>query len=263
MNFTNFLNKIDNKKSVYIFLAACAINFLASFGIYYFYQFQSLKKEATGISEFVIKTFNDKNIEIKIKKDDIELNAENYLIENKDFPIALNSKNLIYISKNANYADFGDKEVLAIINSKELIAKLDGDFQSIPLVNFLGERDEALVNKDTVKGYIDSLDIQGSGFLYSLFGAFSLERIIFYVSEFVWAYFILTLLVFYLLKFSGYVIEKEEVRVLSNLLYSVFLVFEVIVTNFRIPLNFIHVFVLGFFGIGLYLKFSLDKKLKS
>jgi len=259
----NFITNLENKKIVYIFIGASVFNLLISFLIYYFVQFNKIKNEASQIANFFTKVIAEKNIEIKIKKDDIDLNASEYLIENKDFPININSKNLLYISKNANYGDFNAKETLAIMNSKELVLKMDGEYQNFALANLIGDRQEAQINKDTVKGYIDSLGLENNGFLYSLLGALAIERIIFYTIEFFWGYFILTLALFYLLKFSGYVYEKENIRKIATLYYALFVVLEVAISFFRLPVNFIHVFVLGFLGIGLYLKFSLDKKEKT
>ena len=117
----NFITNLENKKIVYIFIGASVFNLLFSFLIYYFVQFNKIKNEASELANFFTKVIAEKNIEIKIKKDDIDLNASEYLIENKDFPININSKYLLYISKNANYGDFNAKETLAIMNSKELI----------------------------------------------------------------------------------------------------------------------------------------------
>ena len=257
-----FLQELKLKEAVLFFGACLLTNLLISFSIYYFYQFNLFKNEAIKISEYAIKTISEKNIEIKIKKDNLELNAESYLLENKDFPIQFNSKNLIFISKNADYADFTSKETLAILNSKELIIKTEGDYQNIPLESLVGTREEIVINKNTVQEFVNSLDLKGAGFLNTLLGAMGIQKLLLYIGEFLWGYFILTTAVFYLLKFSGYSIEKELVRSLAIAYYGVFLLIEIPVTFFKLPLNFIHVFVLGFFSIGFFLKFSLDKKLK-
>jgi len=257
-----FLMELNLRKALIIFGSCVLFNLIVSFGIYYFFQFNIFKNEAIKMSEYFSKVISEKNIDLKIKKEDIELNADSYLLENTGFPLELNSKNLIYISKKADYADFSDKGVLAILNSKELIIKIDGEFQNIPLVSVLGNRDEITINKETVKTFVESLDLNGSGFLKTLLGAMGMQKLILYVSEFLWGYFLLTLAIFYLLKFSGYQPEKELIRALAVAYYGVFLVIEVPVTYFKLPLNFIHVFVLGFFTLGLFLKFQLDQKLK-
>lgn len=259
----NFITNLENKKIVYIFIGASLFNLLTSFNIYYFVQFNKIKIEASNLANFFTKTVAEKNIEIRIKKEDIELNAPEYLIENKDFPISLDAKNLLYISKNANYGDFNSKETLAIMNSKEIVLKMDNEYQNFTLANLIGERDEAVINKDTVKNYIESIGLENNGFLYSLLGALAIERIIFFTIEFFWGYWILTLAIFYLLKFSGYSYEKESVRKLATSYYALFVFLEVVISYFRIPVNFIHVFILGFLAIGLYLKFTLDKKEKT
>jgi hypothetical protein len=257
-----FLMELNLRKALIIFGSCVLFNLIVSFGIYYFFQFNIFKNEAIKMSEYFSKVISEKNIDLKIKKEEIELNADSYLLENTGFPLELNSKNLIYISKNADYADFTDKEVPAILNSKELIIKVDGEFQNIPLASILGNRDEISINKETVKTFVESLDLNGSGFLNTLLGAMGMQKLILYLGEFLWGYFVLTLAIFYLLKFSGYSPEKELIRALAVAYYGVFLVIEVPVTYFKLPLNFIHVFVLGFFTLGLFLKFQLDQKLK-
>ncbi len=258
----NFLLELKLKKALITFAACALLNLLVSFSIYYFFQFNTFRDEAIKISEYFSKVVSEKNIELKIKKEDIELNAESYLLENTGFPILLNTKNLVYVSKNADYADFSDKEVLAIVNAKELIIKMDGEFQIIPLASILGNNNEILINKDSVKTFIDSLDLKGTGFLYTLLGAMGLQKFILYIGEFLWGYFILTIAVFYLLKFSGYLVDKSLIRSLSVAYYGIFLIIEIPVNYFKLPLNFIHVFVIGFFTLGFFLKFNLDKKLK-
>lgn len=257
------LKDITIKQSLYFFLTATLLNLILSGSLYYFNQFQSFKTEVSKIGEFTVNALKEKNIELKIKKEDIELNSESVLIENKDFPISLNTKNLIYISKTANLADFKDKEVLAIINSKELVFKLDGDFQNVPLNNFLGEASEIVINKDSVQTYIDKLDINGKGFMMNLFVAFGIERVIFYLVQFAWGLLILTFCVYNLLKLSGYNVDKNNIKALAVGYYAVFIIVEPIITFARFPLNFVHVFIIGFFTLGLYLKFTLDKNLKN
>lgn len=257
-----FLMELNLKKALIIFASCVLTNLIVSFGIYYFFQFNIFKNEAIKMSEYFSKVISEKNIELKIKKEDIELNADSYLLENTGFPLELSSKNLIYISKKADYADFSDKGVLAILNSKEIIIKVDGEFQNIPLASVLGNRDEITINKETVKTFVESLDLNGSGFLKTLLGAMAMQKLILYVSEFLWGYLLLTTAVFYLLKFSGYQPEKELIRALAVVYYGVFIVIEVPVSYFKLPLNFIHVFVLGFFALGFFLKFKLDQKIK-
>ena len=258
----NFLLELKLKKAITIFAICALSNLLISFSIYYFVQFNVFRDEAIKISEYFSKIVSEKNIELKIKKEDIELNSESYLLENTGFPVSLNTKNLVYISKKADYADFSNKDVLAIINDKELIIKMDGEFQIIPLISILGNNSEILINKGSVKTFIDSLDLKGSGFLYTLLGAMSLQKFILYTGEFLWGYFILTIAVFYLLKFSGYLVDKSLVRSLAVAYYGIFLIIEIPVNYFMLPINFIHVFVIGFFTLGFFLKFNLDKKLK-
>lgn len=257
------LKELTVKKATYIFLATALINFTISGALYYFNQFQSFRSEISKISDFTVSTLKEKNIELKIKKDDIELNSDSILIETKDFPISLKTKNLIYVSKNANLGDFNNKDVVAIMNSKELVFKFDGEYQNVSLSNFLGDASEIVINSESAKNYVEKMDLKGNGFAINLLLAFSFERLLVYIIQFFWGFLILTYCVYWLLKLSGYVISFDFVRTLSILFYGLFLVLEPIVSFLKLPVNFVHVFIVGFFGLGLYLKFSLDKELKT
>ena len=65
--------------------------------------------------------------------------------------------------------------------------------------------------------------------------------------------------VFYILKFSGYSSDKRVIKIFGLVYYSVFLLLEPVLFNFRIPVNFVHVFILGFILVTILLKKDLEK----
>lgn len=249
--------KITLKKSLIIFLALSAFNLVVSLLFFYFVSFPQFKNEATSIASYIVKNIEEKNITLKVTKDTIEPNPSEIIFESKDFPINFGKQNLLYVSKEADYADFNEKDTLAILNSKELVINLNNEFQKYPIADFV-QNQEIYIDSNNTKEYIKGLEIEGDRFRNTLLGVYGFERIIFYLSQLAWGYVILALAVFYLLKLSGYKPEQEFVRILSILFYSLFMIFEPLTTFFRVNLNFLHLFALGFLIVAFISKKHLD-----
>jgi hypothetical protein len=250
----NFLSTISNKKAVFIFIAACIINLLISAGIYFYFYFPRELNEYHNIAKFIIKEFEDKNLELKITKNGIEINQDPYFMESKNFPVSLNLNNIIYISKNANYADFKDKNTLAILNDKELVLNLNNEYQNLPVETILGSQNEILLNSDTVSSFINSNYLENSQIRNYLLLSFGLDRAISYITQFFWSYFVLGYALFYLFKFSGFGLNIALTKNSSLLFYAIFIIVEPIFSNLRFGINFAHVFVAGFLTLTFVLK---------
>jgi len=255
-----FIISLNIKKALIIFFCGIFINLGLNGTIFYFVQIPNILKEYSAVSVFLISKFRENNFEIKIAKNGLFLNKESILIDSINFPIELNNQNLIYISKNANYADFKDKNTLAILNDKELVLNVNNQYQNLPLEALLGERDEFILNTETVSK-ISSDFLDNNGALNYLYTAFVIEKMIFYLAQFIWGYLIISFVVFYILKFSGFnVIEKDFLRTLGLIYYSLFLVVEPALVYFRVGINFIPIFIFGFIGVTLLVKYLQETK---
>lgn len=250
----NFLSKLNNKKAILIFLGACFINLLISAGIYFVRYFPRELNEYHNIANFIVNEFKEKNLELKITKNGLEINKDFYYVESKNFPVQLNFDNIIYISKNANYADFKEKNTLAILNDKELVLNLNNEYQNLPVETLLGSQNEILLNSETVNSFINSNYLDNNQIRNYLFISFGLDRLVSYFTQFFWSYFILGFALFYLFKFSGFGLESVLTRSASLIFYSIFLIIEPIFSNLRLGINFAHVFVAGFLTLTFVLK---------
>lgn len=255
-----FIKKLTTIKSVLIFLVAVLFNVGINFFLFNLNFIPEILSEYQKISEFVVTQFKEKNIEVKLEKSGISLNQESFLIEAKNFPIQVTTENLIFISKTANYADFKDKNTLAILNDKELVLNLSNEYQNLPLESLLRNQNEIFLNLDSIQKIQQTL-FNNSGELVKnyLYTAFGVEKVIFYFAQFVWGFVIMPFVVFYILKFSGYSSEKNMIKNFGLVYYSLFLLIEPALFNFRVPVNFVHVFILGFILVTILLKKDLDK----
>lgn len=257
----NFIKNLTLKRSLVIFFSGVLINLAINSTIFYFLQVPNILKEYSEVSKFLINKFKENSYEIKITKNELVLNKESILIDSDNFPIELNNQNLIYISKTANYADFKDKNSLAILNDKELVLNINNEFQNLPLEALLGGREDFTLNTDTVsKISSDFLDNNGAkNYLYT---AFIIEKFLFYLAQFLWGYLILSFVVFYILKFSGYTsIEKDSLKILGVFYYSLFLLIEPLFVYLRVGINFMPIFILGFISVTLLAKHLFETKI--
>lgn len=251
------LEKISLKKSLYIFVGLTILNLIFSLGIFITTTVPQFKKEAKDITNYALKNIEEKDIKLKITKNEFEISPGEVLFNKKDFPIDFGKENLLFISKDANYADFNSKQTLAILNSKELVLNIDGNFQNYVLADFIGDK-EVYIDSNNSKKYVEDIGIEGSRFTNTLIGIYSFERALFYISQFVWGYLILAFAVFYLLKLSGYSPDKNFIRSLGVLFYGVFMIFEPIISFLKFEFNFIHLFTVGFLFTAFVAKKSLD-----
>lgn len=255
----NFLQNLTLKKSLLIFLTTIFLNLIITGLIYTFQYFPKEITEYQKISEFVIKKFEEKNIQISIKKDGINLGTESYLIESQSFPVEMKNKHLIYIAKNSNYADFKDKDTLAILNNKELVLNLNNEYQNLPLEALAPGDQEIILNKDSVQNFINTNYLENNQLRNLLYGGFLLDRFFNIFIVFVWGYLIVGYLSFYLLKFSGFEFPRQICQGLSVLFSAIYLFMQPIFYYLGTQLNLIYVFLIGFILITLYLKKEADK----
>ena len=258
----NFIEKLNLKKAIIIFVGAIILNFAINFALFNFKYLPEIIAEYQKIADFFQKQVNDKNIDLKITKSGIEINKDSYLIESKDFPIQLNPTNIIYIAKNANYSDFKEKNTIAILNDKELVLNLNNSYQNISLENMLGTNEEFKIDRDTTKVIIESFFNQNMGLKGYLYFAFTIEKVLYYFAQFIWGFYILAFVIFYVLKFSGYKLEKNLIKIPTTIYFALILSLEPIFFYFKLSLGIFYVLFLGFVGITLYLKLRLDKEAK-
>ena len=252
----NAIKGLSVKKSIIIFTILCVANLAFSVSLFFFIKFPEIKAEANAISDYVVKNIEEKKFTLKISKDVFEVSPEETLFESKDFPIDFGKKNLLFISKNANYADFSKRETLAILNPKELVIDIDGQQQSYLITDFIEK--EAYIDSNSVKDFLNQLDVEGSRFKATLLGALGFERVLLYISHFIWGYAILPFAVFYLMKFSGYVPNKDLYKILGTLFYGLFILFEPFIVLFKININFIQLLAVGFLLTAFIAKKELD-----
>lgn len=253
------LNTISTKKALLIFAITCVLNFVISGLVYYNLYFPGELKEYSNIANFIIKEFQDQDIQIKITNNGLDLKNESYMIESKNFPVALNFANLIYIAKQANYADFKEKNTLAILNDKELVLNLNNEYQNLPLASIVNGSGEIVLNPETVSNFINTNYLSNNKIRDYLFLNFSFDRFISYVTQIFWAYLFLGYAVYFTFKFSGYTLSLEKARISSILFYSVFQIIEPLTSNLRLGINFAHVFVAGFLIVTLILRNQQEK----
>jgi hypothetical protein len=260
----NFIKKITFLKTLVIFGVALFLNFGINLLFFYLNFIPEILSEYKKVSEFTLKQFQENKIEIKIDKSGITLGRENYLIPAKEFPIQVNSENLIYISKSSNYADFKEKNTLAILNDKELVLNLNQDYQNIPLESIVRNQPEIIINQAEVEKFSQALfNNNGEIIIGYLFTAFGIEKIVFYIAQFLWGFMIMPFIIFYVLKFSGYQLDKKYLKNYALLYYSVFLLVEPLLFYLRVPVNFVHIFILGFIIITFGVKRDLEKTASS
>jgi len=256
----NFLKNLTLKKSLFIFLITILLNFIFTGLIYYLQYFPKEFNEYTKISEFIIQKFIDMDIKVTIKKDSISLDKPNYLVSTEGFPVELSNKNIIYISKDSNYADFRDKDTFAILNDKELVLNINNEYQSLPLEALAPENQEIILNKDSVKDFINKNYLENNQLRNLLFGGFLFDRFFNSFIVFVWGYLIVGYLSFYLLKFSGFEYPKNTCQTYSVLFSSCYFLIQPIFYYFGAQLNLIYVFLIGFIAVSLYLKKETPKE---
>jgi hypothetical protein len=227
--------------------------------IYYFQYFPKELNEYQKISEFIIKKFEEKNIQVSIKKEGLNLGQENYLIDTQGFPVEMVNKNLLYIAKNSNYADFKDKDTLAILNDRELVLNLNNEYQNLPLESIAPNNQEIALNKNSVQNFINQNYLENNQLRNLLFGGFLLDRFFNVFVVFVWGYLIVGYLSYYLLKFSGFEFPKAICQSFSVLFAALFLSIQPIFYYLGNQLNLIYIFLFGFILVTLYLKKEAEK----
>jgi hypothetical protein len=257
----NFIQNITLKKSFLIYFFLGLVNIVIIGFIYNSKFFPIEYNEYKKISEFFIAKFQEKDISIVIKKDEIVLGKENYLIDNTGFPVELSNKNLIYISKSANYADFKDKDTLAILNDKEIVLNINNEYQNLPLNSLLQESEEIKLDSNGVQEFITKNYLENNQLRNLLYAGFGLDRVFNLIIVLIWSYLILGYLSYYLLKFSGYTTEKNITQSLALLYGGIFLLIQPIFYFLNQQINLVYVFFIGFLIISLYLKYVYEKKL--
>ena len=256
----NFLLKISLKKALLIFFSTLIIN-LGLTGILYFLVYFPVEiNEYQKIANFIFQKFEDNNIQITIKNDGLSLGSEYYLISSDGFPVELKSANILYIKKDANYADFKEKDTISILNDKELVISLNNEFQNIPLSSLLQNREELYLNPQNVREYINKNYLENNQLRNLLIGSFLFERIFNYLIIFLWAYLIMGYLIYFVFKFSGYILDKKLSQSLSLLFFSIFVLMQPVFYYFNRQVNLIYIFLIGFLVTSFYLKSKLQKK---
>jgi hypothetical protein len=250
----NFLQNLTLKKSFIVFLICILLNLILISSIYYFQNYPKELNEYLKISDFVISKFEEKNIELTIKSDQIILGENEYFIESEGFPVELTKRNLIYISTEANYADFKEKDTIAILNNKELVLNLNNEFQNLPLESITPQNQEIILNKDSVRNFINQNYLENNQISYLMFGGFLLDRFLNYFIIFIWGYLIVGYLAFYILKFSGYPTEKNISQAYALIFASLYLLIQPIFYFIGTQINLIYVFLLGFLAVSFMLK---------
>lgn len=258
----NLIEKLTLKKTLVIFTITVILNLFINVLLFNYRYLPEIVAEYQKIANFIEQKVIEKNVDLKVSKDGINLNQESVLIEAKDFPIELNLENLIYISKNANYSDFKDKKTAAILNDKELILNINGEYQNLNLNDLLANNPEIQVSKETIADTIKRFFNDSPGVRNYLYTAFFAEKILFYIAQFIWGYVILAWIIFYTFKFSGYSLEKDLIKILTTLYFGLFVLIEPIIFYFKLPAGIFHVLFLGFIIITFYLKYKLDKSAK-